>query len=842
MPSQPPPSKYYFYGKRKPSQNRPTVYGGLFSNRQTINPNSLNSLNLNDPNQIPTFKNKPQSHNPINFNLQNWDPDFPNAHKPFPPKTPSEKFFQIAQKLSPIARYICDSFRKHQRWGPQVIADLSKLRRVNPDLVAEVLKVQDDPTICSKFFHWAGKQKGYQHNFVSYNAFAYCLNRLNRFRAADQLPELMHMQGRPPSEKQFEILIRMHADNNRGLRVYYVYEKMKKFEVKPRVFLYNRIMDALVKTGHLDLAMSVYDDFKKDGLVEETVTYMIMIKGLCKGGRIDEMLELLDRMRSLSKPDIFAYTAMIRILVEEGNLDGCLKVWDEMERDKVVPDAMAYTTLISALCKGNRVDKAYEIFRSMKGKGTLIDRAIYGALVEGFVADGRVGSALDLLKDMMDSGYRADLSIYNTLIQGLCNLKQLDKASKLFQVTVSEGLQPDFTTVNPMLVCYAESREMDNFCNLLVKMKKLGSPVIDGLSEFFSTMIQKEERLPCTVEVFEDLKTKGYCSVSIYNIVLGALYKSRKTKEALSLFKEMKESSFAPDATTYSHAIMCLVDLEDVIEACLWYNKIKEMGSIPSVAAYCSLVNGLCKIGEIDAAISLVQDCLANVTSGPMEFKYTLNILHACKSNDADKVIEVFNELLEQGCMPNEVIYCAVISGMCKHGTLEEARKVFASVKEQNYLSEANTILYDDMLIEHMKKKTADLVLTGLKFFGLESKLKSKGSTLFCMLLLSLAHHRGFLPLDPPCGRPCNGPNPDYSLCSKPLHLAFSLLLIPRAAAGPFRRPCPLSVSPCQWYSLAPQRNLRLMEVNRVTISPVLLRLVVLFLLVYLLIQFPLLP
>ncbi|KAL2926216.1 hypothetical protein RDABS01_019362 [Bienertia sinuspersici] len=668
MPSQPPPSKYYFfYGKRKPSQNRPTVYGGLFSNRQTINPNSLNSLNLNDPNQVPTFKNKPQSQNPIDFNLQNWDPDFPNAHKPFPPKTPSEKFFQIAQKLSPIARYICDSFRKHQRWGPQVIADLSKLRRVNPDLVAEVLKVQDDPTICSKFFHWAGKQKGYQHNFVSYNAFAYCLNRLNRFRAADQLPELMHMQGRPPSEKQFEILIRMHADNNRGLRVYYVYEKMKKFEVKPRVFLYNRIMDALVKTGHLDLAMSVYDDFKKDG--------------------------------SLSKPDIFAYTAMIRILVEEGNLDGCLKVWDEMERDKVVPDAMAYTTLISALCKGNRVYKAYEIFKSMKGKGALIDRAIYGALVEGFVADARVGSALDLLKDMMDSGYRADLSIYNTLIQGLCNLKQLDKASKLFQVTVSEGLQPDFTTVNPMLVCYAESGEMDNFCNLLVKMKKLGSPVIDGLSEFFSTMIQKEERLPCTVE----------------------------TKEALSLFKEMKESSFAPDATTYSHAIMCLVDLEDVIEACLWYNKIKEMGSIPSVAAYCSLVNGLCKIGEIDAAISLVQDCLANVTSGPMEFKYTLNILHACKSNDADKVIEVFNELLEQGCMPNEVIYCAVISGMCKHGTLEEARKVFASVKEQNYLSEANIILYDDMLIEHMKKKTADLVLTGLKFFGLESKLKSKG-------------------------------------------------------------------------------------------------------------------
>ena len=69
------------------------------------------------------------------------------------------------------------------------MADLNKLRRVTPVLVAEVLKVQTDPVICSKFFHWAGKQKGYYHDFASYNAFAYCLNRSNQFRAADQVPD-----------------------------------------------------------------------------------------------------------------------------------------------------------------------------------------------------------------------------------------------------------------------------------------------------------------------------------------------------------------------------------------------------------------------------------------------------------------------------------------------------------------------------------------------------------------------------------------------------------------------------------------------------------------------------
>ena len=73
----------------------------------------------------------------------------------------------------------------------------------------------------------------------------------------------------------------------------------------------------------------------------------------------------------------------------------------------------------------------------------------------------------------------------------------------------------------------------------------------------------------------------------------------------------------------------------------------------------------------------LVCDCLANVTSGPMEFKYTLSIVHACKSGGAEKVIEVLNEMMQQGCPPDEVIYSAIISGMCMYGTIEEARKVF---------------------------------------------------------------------------------------------------------------------------------------------------------------------
>ncbi|KAJ0039135.1 hypothetical protein Pint_23853 [Pistacia integerrima] len=625
MPPQPPLKPYFFYGHRKPSQNRPMVFGGLFSNRQS----------LKKPDPTPHLPSQP-------FNIQKWDPHYlpSQTHARSPPSmTP----LSISERLSPIARFIIDSFRKNQyRWGPEVVTQLQKLRRVTPDLVAEVLKVENNPVLASKFFHWAGKQKGYRHTFSSYNALAYCLHRNKLFRAADQVPELMEAQG-----------------------------------------------------------------------------------------RVSEMFEILEKMRgNLCKPDVFAYTAMLRVLVSEGNLDACWRVWEEMRKDLVEPDVMAYVTLITGFCKGGRVERGYELFREMKEKGVLIDRAIYGVLVEGFVGEGKVGKACDMLKDLVDSGYRTDLGIYNSIIGGLCTIKRVDKAYKLFEITVQDGLEPDFLTVNPLLVCYAEMGRMDDFCKLLMQMEKLRFCVVDDLEKFFEFMVGKEERIKMALEVFEELKGKGYGSVSIYNILMGTLHKIGEVKKALSLFGEMKDLNLEPNPSTYSIAIQCFVENGDIQEACTCHNKIIEMSHVPSVGAYSYLAKGLCKIGEIDAAMMLVRDCLGNVTSGPMEFKYALTIIHMCRSGDAEKVIEVLNEMMQEGGALDDVICSAIIYGMCKYGTLEEARKVFTNLGERKLLTEANTIVYDEILIEHMKKKTADLILVGLKFFGLESKLKAKGSRL----------------------------------------------------------------------------------------------------------------
>lgn len=257
------------------------------------------------------------------------------------------------------------------------------------------------------------------------------------------------------------------------------------------------------------------------------------------------------------------------------------------------------------------------------------------------------------------------------------------------------------------------------------KLVELSLPAVEFLVDFLRLFASKDGRELKAVEVFKTLRQKGYCSVNFYNILIENLLKIKEREKALLLFEEMKDSDDCePESCTYSLMIPCFVDEGNIEEACSCYNSMMKAEWIPSLSAYRSLMKGLCKIGEINAAVSLVSDCRGNVENGPMEFKYALTVIEACRSKDPERVMKVVVEMIELGYLAEELIFSAVIYGFCKYATSTGAREVFSVMADRDIISEANFIVYEDMLNEHLKKVIADLVISGLKFFNLESKLK----------------------------------------------------------------------------------------------------------------------
>ncbi|GFQ00403.1 pentatricopeptide repeat-containing protein at1g62670 mitochondrial [Phtheirospermum japonicum] len=92
----------------------------------------------------------------------------------------------------------------------------------------------------------------------------------------------------------------------------------------------------------------------KEELCElSVVTYGTVIDGLRKVGNTAmaiEMLRVMEKGRSICKPNTHIYRMVIDSLCKDKMMDDALKLFDEMSEKGIPPDVVTYNALICGLC------------------------------------------------------------------------------------------------------------------------------------------------------------------------------------------------------------------------------------------------------------------------------------------------------------------------------------------------------------------------------------------------------------------------------------------------------------------------------------------------------------
>ncbi|KAF8780005.1 hypothetical protein HU200_002023 [Digitaria exilis] len=345
-----------YHGHRRPSPHRPTVRGGLFTD-------------LRSPSPSPTPRASPSpTTSATPFRLADWDPH-PSSSSSSVASPSSPSASASARRLSPLARFLLDALRRHQRWGPPVVADLTQAppraaltRRRGPHRApapsaaarAPVLPLGRSPEGLPPLLpgvprpRLASLRRGAPRRRRPAPG-PHARPREARLHPAAHAP-------RPPPHRRAPSAPRSPCPP--PLR--------HKFDVKPEVHACNRVLGALAAAGHVEDALKLFDEMAETETRPMPVTFAIMVRAL---------LEMIERMRNeVCRPDVFVYTALVKTMVRRGHMDGCIRVWKEMEKDGVAPDAMAYATIVGGLCKAGMVEEAAELFKEMRKKGLLVDR------------------------------------------------------------------------------------------------------------------------------------------------------------------------------------------------------------------------------------------------------------------------------------------------------------------------------------------------------------------------------------------------------------------------------------------------------------------------------------
>ena len=386
---------------------------------------------------------------------------------------------------------------------------------------------------------------------------------------------------------------------------------------KPDIATYNILINRLCKEGRMEDAVGVLDEAAKKGLVLNNITYAPLIQGYCRVKEYDIASKLLLQMVERGcKPDIVTYGILIHGLVASGHMDDAVKMKGKMIERGVSPDAAIYNMLMSGLCKRGGFSSAKLLFLEMLDRNISPDAYVYATLIDGFIRSGDFEEAKKVSSLSIEKGVKVDVVHHNAMIKGFCRSGMLNEALMCMNRMTEERLVPDEFTY---------------------------STIIDGYV--------KQQDMTTALKIFRDMgKTKCKPNVVTYSSLVNGFCCQGDFKRAEETFKEMQSCGLVPNVVTYTTLIRSFAkDGSTLGKAVYYWELMLRNKCVPNEVTFNCLLEGFVKKES------------GEVVSEP--------------SNEGERslFLEFFYKLKSDGWSDHAAAYNSVIASLSVHGMVKTA-------------------------------------------------------------------------------------------------------------------------------------------------------------------------
>ncbi|MED6218184.1 hypothetical protein PIB30_024509 [Stylosanthes scabra] len=333
-------------------------------------------------------------------------------------------------------------------WGDEVVNGLENLEiQLSDNFVIRVLKeLRTQPSKAFEFFHWAGKQSGFEHNTITYNAIARVLARTDSIGEFWSILEEMKSVGHEVDIDTYVKISRQFRKSRMMEDSVKLYELMMDSSYKPSdqdcVILLKSISEC--DLPDLNLVYRVAKKYESTGHTLSKAIYDSIHRSLTSSGKFNEAEKIVQTMRNAGyEPDNITYSQLVFGLCKARRLEEACNVLEEMESSGCIPDIKTWTILIKGHCDAKEIDKALLYFAKMAEKGCDADADLLDVLVDGFLGQNRVDGAYKLLVEVVStcriSPWQAT---FKNLIERLLGVGKLEEAFDLLRLMKTHNYPP----------------------------------------------------------------------------------------------------------------------------------------------------------------------------------------------------------------------------------------------------------------------------------------------------------------------------------------------------------------------------------------------------------------
>ncbi|XP_074320749.1 pentatricopeptide repeat-containing protein At1g79540-like [Silene latifolia] len=521
--------------------------------------------------------------------------------------------------------------------------------------------------------------------------------------------------------------------------------KMKDFDCKPDVFTFNAILYVLVQQDVLLLALAIYTQMLKFNCAPTVATYSILIHGLCKSGKLEDALSLFDEMtqRGIS-PNTITYTIVLLGLCQAERPNEATDLLNKMTRKRCLPDTITWDGLIAGFCKLGKVDEAFSLSKGFETQGYVLGVKGHSCLIDGLCRVGRIEEAKNWFRKLLEDNITPDVVMYTIMIKGFCAAKRLEDACNMFQEMTDKGIVPDTQCYNILIKGFCDAGLLQQARSLKLEISKNGCFPDTHTHTILICGMCRKGLVGEAKQIFDEMEKHGCLpSVVTFNALIDGLCKVRQFEEARLMFYKMeigRNPSLFLRLSQGTDRVMDKASLENLIarlcESGLYHKayrlltKLAENGAVPNIVTYNILINGMCRIRNMDGAFKIFKELQLKGES-PDAVTYGTLINGLFKADREEEAMAMVEGMIKKGISPSSSIYRSLMTWSCR------MRKVSMSFALwMNYLRSFENL--DNNVIrlieEHFEKGDVEEAIRSLLKIDIKRKDFDLGPYSICLI------------------------------------------------------------------------------------------------------------
>ncbi|EOA32570.1 hypothetical protein CARUB_v10015860mg [Capsella rubella] len=401
-------------------------------------------------------------------------------------------------------------------------------------------------------------------------------------------------------------------------------------------------------------------------------------------------------------PNVFVYNTMISAVSTSKN--ECFGLYGSLIRHRVSPDRQTFLYLMKA---SSFLSEVKQIHCHIIVSGCFsLGNYLWNSLVKLYMELGSLGFAEKVFAIMPEP----DVSSFNVMIVGYAKKGFCLEALKLYYKMVGDGIEPDEYAVLGLLVCSGQLSDtrLGKGVHGWIERRRPGHSSNLILSNALLDMYFKCKDSGLAKRAFDAMKKKDMCSwntmvagfvrlgdmeaaqaffdqmpkrdlVSWNSLLFGYSKKGCDQSAVRELFYEMLiTEKIKPDRVTMVSLISGAANNGDLSHGRWVHGLVIRLQLKGDAFLSSALIDMYCKCGIIERAFMVFKTATEKDVT-----LWTSMITGLAFHGNGQQALQLFENMQEEGVMPNKVTLLAVLTACSHSGLVEQGLHVFNHMKEK---------------------------------------------------------------------------------------------------------------------------------------------------------------